>query len=196
MGISRFSLQAKASGFITTIWLLFHQPRSKHLNNPSFNLSTQEEIGSKAEDSLEGKQTERFLRTKLTLSPKQSQKWTSSSQSLTIPTKCLLHKNTHPPCKCRAFSKKPVEVGKSFLKGNHLRFKCCSSFTLHVAKKMCSQNSVHWMQWKASHSASLWSSTLGSRSKPSIGAWRGGWTLSSITGNYPVHSSLWCKSCW
>lgn len=46
---------------------------------------------------------------------------------------CPIHHKPHPFKKCRAFREKSIEVCKSFLKENHICFRCCDS-TKHIAK--------------------------------------------------------------
>ncbi|XP_061908561.1 uncharacterized protein LOC133653372 isoform X2 [Entelurus aequoreus] len=46
---------------------------------------------------------------------------------------CPIHMKPHPLLKCRSFRMKTLDDRKTFLKENHICFKCCSSST-HIAK--------------------------------------------------------------
>ncbi|XP_076862530.1 uncharacterized protein LOC143514793 [Brachyhypopomus gauderio] len=104
-------------------------------NDPSFNLSTREESDPRDERAAWKSHRHKEVSTHKTeviskMSPKMNELFSKPDDFNKM---CLLHKKPHPLRKCRAFREKPIEDRKSFLKENHVCFKCCAS-TLHVAR--------------------------------------------------------------
>lgn len=62
----------------------------------------------------------------LDLQSKLSEKLTES-----LDRQCPIHCKPHPLKKCKAFKEKSIEERRSFLKENHICFRCCDSNTLH-----------------------------------------------------------------
>lgn len=130
---SRFKEEHRVAFPPFTLFSEFVRQQAKVRNDPSFAFIT----STPSEPDKEKRPSQ-----KATLTVHKTNASSKSSDSFPISTEkntsepdreCPLHKKPHPLKKCRAFRLKTIDERKSYLKDNHICYKCCGS-TQHIAK--------------------------------------------------------------
>ncbi|TKS65719.1 hypothetical protein D9C73_028275 [Collichthys lucidus] len=111
----------------------FVRQQAKVRNDPSFAFTTS--TPSKPDKAIKPSQraTVTVHKTDASSKPSDSPPGSTGKNTSEPDRECPLHRKPHPLKKCRVFRLKTIDERKSYLKDNHICYKCCGS-TQHIAK--------------------------------------------------------------